>query len=124
MSDLKSFLSTDMEGCPPFYFESGRFMQVDLAKQIVYWDRSLNKFLTTPRIKVEPSRRMKAICGTLFKLINTDMGSLRRITISESGVIEGYVAHWGADWETAIPLSINPFLHTDITEITREELGL
>lgn len=111
MSDLKRFLSTDMIGVPPFYFEDGQFMHVDLAKQIVYWDRDLNRFLTTPSIKCNPDKRMKAICKMLFELMPI-------VKISKE--LNGILAYFYTGIE--IQLSINPFLHTDKTEITRKEI--
>ena len=108
---MRRFLSTDMIGCPPFYFEGGQFMHVDLAKQIVYWDRDLNRFLTTPNIKADPNKRMMAIARNLF-----DLMPISRI----ERVLNGVVAY---DYnEFSIQLSINPFIGTERTEITREEV--
>ena len=110
---MKRFLSTDMIGCPPFYFEDGQFMHVDMAKQIVYWDRDLNRFLTSPSIKVDPEKRMRVICKHLFELMPY---SYKILLDNGDPLIQLEIVYE--------ELSINPFLHTDRTEITREELGL
>ena len=119
----KRFLSTDMIGCPPMYYDGGQFMHIDIAKQIVYWDRDLNKFLTKPSIKLDPMKRCHAIARHLFDLLDGNMAKVLRITIT-NGVVEMECGFWGSDKNIFLPISINPFLHTDISCITREELGL
>lgn len=116
----KRFLSTDMINCPPFYFDDGQFMHVDLAKQIVYWDRGLNRFLTTPTIKLDPMKRCRVICKHLFELM-PDMAEIhydsnQSITKATNGL------PYNNDFKRFCYISINPFLHTGITEITREQI--
>ena len=119
---MKRFLSTDMIGCPPFYFEDGQFMHVDMAKQIVYWDRDLNRFLTSPSIKVDPEKRMRVICKYLFELM-PDMVEIHYDDYSSITKATNGLPYYN-DFKRFCYININPFLHTDRTEITREELGL
>ena len=116
-NELKEFTSQDMRGCPPFGFCSTienrlvAFVLVNRDSKIVVDTYKGHEFLST--IKCNPIDRCHAIARHLFEL----MPNAQKILIAGVEVLVMFE-------ESFDELSINPFLHCDITEITREELGL
>ena len=123
----KRFLSTDMINCPPFtsdykwgkvkflYATSGInvYMIEDEDGSYIYGDLE-NPFMC------KPEDRMRAICKNLFELM-PDMteihyDSSQSITKATNGL------PYYNDFKRFCYISINPFLHTGITEITREQI--
>lgn len=133
MSDLKEFTAEEMKGCPPFtsdykwgnvkflYATSGmNFYLIEDEDGSYNYGDSANPFMCNPE------DRMRAICKHLFEL----MPEAKRIFVGHTGCafVSAEVTHT-SDGEIRRllinqKLSVNPFLHTDRTEITREELGL
>ena len=110
-NELREFTAEEMRGCPSFVVKDGhRFVMTNddfcfsIDRDGTFSERTL---------KCNPMDRMEAICKHLFELMPSSnwIGQYRDAT---NWITNGY----------DIELSINPFLHTDITEITREDLGL
>ncbi len=125
-NELREFTAEEMRGCPPFKSECKEdfwyntifewsdgeamaYKQVDDSGN--YTSMGCHPMLNP--FKCNPIDRCHAIARHLFELMPI---------IKISKFLNGYVVvdYCGYDMQ----LSINPFLHTDITEITREELGL
>jgi hypothetical protein len=116
-NELKEFTAEEMRGCPSFviskpFQDHHEFIGLELGRYIVeYFNGDYRD--TELTIKCNPIDRCHAICKHLFEL----MPNAQKILIAGVEVLVMFE-------ESFDELSINPFLHCDITEITREELGL
>lgn len=122
MSELYEFTAEEMKGCPPMGFCStldnrlASFVLVNVQGKIVV-DTFQNGHEFLESIKCKPHDRMMAICKHLFELM-PEMNEIY-ISIKELPIIrEGD----SAITSSMIELSINPFIGTELTEITREEV--
>ena len=120
MSELKEFTAEDMRGCPRLPFVS------DIDNRLASFENSNGRYIqitfmresySIAKIMCKPLDRCHAICKHLFDVMpSADTIQInpkyKRIEIVDLGCHK---------W---LKLSINPFLHTDLTSITREELGL
>lgn len=110
-NELIEFTAEEMRGCPPFGEVVNYFFEYQDSCGV------LCGFYNEPRseshYKCNPIDRCHAICKHLFEL----MPNAQKILIAGVEVLVMFE-------ESFDELSINPFLHCDITEITREELGL
>jgi len=124
MNELKEFTAAEMRGCPPFEvkIETYRDWFVKSNGESITWycgeryypymDKG-DGFGALISIECNPIDRMNAIAKHLFELM-----PIKRIEqVCDGVIVEDYN-------DFSIQISINPFLHTDRTEITREELGL
>lgn len=128
MTKLIEFTAEEMKGCPVFEAEhqyGEMFIWVDSDGDVVSEDFDESSYYRK-KFKCNPMDRCKAICKHLFEL----MPQLHIIDIEDGEVCARFKVESeehqrvvdlldGEWWET---LSINPFLHTGITQITREEV--
>jgi len=114
------YLSTpeEMKGCPSFVVKNGdlglilmEFIGVETEGHIVGYEN--DEYLEWDKVKCDPIDRMNSIAKHLFELM-----PIKKITKEWNGIV-AYDYNFND-----IQISINPFLHTNKTEITREELGL
>jgi len=118
MSKLVEFTALEMKGCPSFVVKNGdlglilmEFIGVETEGHIVGYEN--DDYLEWGKVKCDPIDRMNSIAKHLFELM-----PIKKITKEWNGVV-AYDYNFND-----IQISINPFLHTGKTEITREELGL
>ena len=112
MSELKEFTAAEMRNCPDF----GEFNKV-VGGHILM---NTEAFGVVPIkvIKCNPIHRMNAIAKHLFELM-----PYKDVIEIWNEEVYIYCSDLYSD-DDSVRLSINPFLHTDRTEITREELVL
>ena len=115
MSELKTFTAEQMRGCPPIELDNGDFLYSDGVK--IWTLNDDEERLWCRFIECNPIDRMEAIAKHLFELM-PEMNEIY-ISIKELPIIrEGD----SAITSSMIELSINPFIGTELTEITREEV--
>jgi len=127
MSKLVEFTAEEMKGCPSFVVKNGdlglilmEFIGVETEGHIVGYEN--DEYLEWDKVKCDPIDRMNSIAKHLFELM-PDMTEIhydsnQSITKATNGL------PYHNDFQRFCYISINPFLHTNKTEITREELGL
>lgn len=139
MSELKEFTASEMKGCPELWgytrnmsnqsnthincsfvesrehpLEGTGILRIEVQYQNQF-GQTCRDFCAT--VFVNPIDRMNSICKHLFEL----MPEANRITQTWNG--DMLCTDLG-DMSSFMILSIDVFLHTGRTEITREELGL
>jgi len=129
MSELKEFTAAEMRGCPPFEvkIETYRDWFVKSNGESITWycgeryypymDKG-DGFGALISIECNPIDRMNAIAKHLFELM-----PYKDVIEIWNEEVYIYCSDLYSD-DDSVRLSINPFLHTDRTEITREELVL
>lgn len=121
MSELKEFTAEQMRGCPPFELGEDRreeFLGVDVDGDILIAD-PWGCVLSERTLFCNPIDRMNAIAKHLFEL----MPNMNVIILNHNGIAWIH-ENFGTSYHENTKLGVNPFIHTDRTEITREELGL
>ena len=117
---MKGFTAEEMKWCPPMFNGQGAmFLRSEIDGQVLL---TIGRQAPRPQdsFKCDPEARMRAICKMLFDL-HTDSSEIVMDDRNKFHVVtpdNGYAQTGFSE------ISINPFLHTDRTEITREELGL
>ena len=119
MNELKEFTAEEMKGVPPFELGEDRHFISSDGKDI-HWEYCSTHGTLHPKYKsflmCNPLDRMKAICKHLFEL----MPYKDVIEIWNGKVYISCSDSYSDD--DSVRLSINPFLHTGVTQITREEI--
>ena len=110
MSELVEFTAEEMKGVPRFRVEYGSFFNQSDGVII-----SASNYVA-PSFKCNPMDRCKAICKHLFELMPQMNYITSRTTYSTAFITES------DKLGLMVELSISPFLHCNITEITREQV--
>lgn len=129
MIEIYEFTAEEMLGCPPFYIAGGNFFISCYVDQIEVQIPCSGNSGFEPRfvthVKCNPNDRMMAICKHFFQLMpNADKIFVKGGSVSihfevKKPIDIGSNSEIVAWWE---PLSINPFIGTERTQILREEV--
>ena len=150
MSELKEFTSEQMKGVPSFELKNMEFVRSDGKTIYLYrpelkgYDKAVSDELSV--LECNPIDRMNACCKGLFELM-PDLVRIELVVPTEKSIayweelgvecnhhestaytIQNPTLSLGCKYDEQFDIcnkiSINPFLHTERTSITREELGL
>lgn len=126
MSELYEFSAEEMKGCPPFYIAGGNFFISCYGDQIEVQIPCSGNSGFEPRfvthVKCNPHDRMMAICKHLFELMPKATIIKRFKDIQNNQYYIQVIDMNGGKGGQWFRSDLNPFIGTERTEVTREEV--
>ena len=123
MSELKEFTALEMQWCPIFEYElDNKFLYVAFDTHGAYIKSEYkDKIFTSVSLRCRPLDRCHAICRQLFDLMPQVTTIRLHFGDPKSPKLLYEIKTIPVQW-IDLSISINPFLHTDLTSITREQV--